>query len=124
MTQVRLLPALAALSGALAVAIGAFASHGAAEPARPLLATAGQYLLAHALLAFICGWSAPRSSILAWAGWTGMAGSLVFALALSLIALAGWRFMGAAAPVGGLLMISAWLLAAFAAFGSRPLLVE
>lgn len=120
----RPLAVLAAVSGAVAVAIGAFASHGAAETARPMLTTAGHYLMVHALLALVCAWLAAGSKALLWAGRLALLGGAVFASALTLIALAGWRFMGMVAPIGGLLMISAWLLAAFAAFRSRPRLAD
>jgi uncharacterized membrane protein YgdD (TMEM256/DUF423 family) len=46
-------------------------------------------------------------------------GGLVFALALWLIALLSLPAMGAVAPIGGVLMIAAWLLLAFAAFRSQ-----
>ena len=46
-------------------------------------------------------------------------GGLVFALALSAIALLNLPVMGAVAPIGGLLMIAAWLLIALAALRTQ-----
>ena len=46
----RNLMAFAALNGAAAVALGAFAAHGAGPQIKTLLTTGAQYQLAHALL--------------------------------------------------------------------------
>jgi uncharacterized membrane protein YgdD (TMEM256/DUF423 family) len=54
------------------------------------------------------------------AGWLGTAGSLIFSLALAIIGLASLPAFGAVAPVGGVLMIAAWLFVALAAFRSSP----
>ena len=114
----RSLAAFGALNGAMAVAIGAFAAHGAEAPAQALLQTAGQYQMVHGLLAVTCAiWpGATRSARTA--GWLASAGGLVFAAALTAIALLDLTVMGAVAPVGGLLMILGWLTVAFAALRS------
>ena len=49
-----------------------------------------------------------------------MIGGAVFALSLTLVGMAGLSIMGAVAPIGGLLMIAAWLVFAFGAFRMRP----
>lgn len=111
----RPLAVAAALSGALAVAIGAFAAHGAGPAVKALLTTGGHYLLAHSLLALAGAVWPGRTRLIEIAGWLAVAGGWIFCLALALI---GWtsipRF-GAVAPIGGVLMISAWLLIALAA---------
>jgi uncharacterized membrane protein YgdD (TMEM256/DUF423 family) len=117
MTHAPRLAAVAALSGALAVALGAFAAHGAGPEVRTLLTTGAQYQGLHALLALVCAVAGQRPAMRA-AGWLAVAGGLVFSLALAAIGLASLRVMGAVAPVGGLLMIGAWLTVAFAAL--RP----
>lgn len=111
----RVLAAFAALNGAMAVGLGAFAAHGAGPAVKALLTTGAHYQLVHALLALVCAlWTAGgRTGVVA--GWLAAAGGLVFALALSSIGLLGLAFVGAVAPVGGVLMISAWLLLAGAA---------
>ncbi|MNC82355.1 hypothetical protein D3C75_1358310 [compost metagenome] len=53
------------------------------------------------------------------AGWLAAGGGLVFALALSAVALLSLTAMGAVAPIGGLLMIAAWLLIGFAALRTQ-----
>jgi small conductance mechanosensitive channel len=52
------------------------------------------------------------------AGWLGAAGGLVFGLALALLGVLSLSTMGMVAPIGGLLMISAWFCLAVAAL--RP----
>ena len=119
MTVSRSLAVFAALNGALAVALGAFAAHGAGPQVKTLLTTGAHYELAHALLALICAAWPGRARLILLAGWLAAAGGLVFALALSAIALLSLTAMGAAAPIGGLLMIAAWLLIAFAALRTQ-----
>ncbi len=114
----RSLAAFAALNGAMAVAVGAFAAHGAGPQVKTLLTTGASYQLAHALLGLVCAlWpAAPRLAHLG--GWLAAAGGLIFCLALSLIGLASLPALGAVAPVGGLLMIAGWLTVALAALRS------
>jgi uncharacterized membrane protein YgdD (TMEM256/DUF423 family) len=115
MTLNRTLALFAALNGALAVAIGAFAAHGAAPAVKTLLSTGSHYQLAHALLALVCASWPFRTRLTALAGWLAAIGGLVFCLALFAIGSLGLPIMGAVAPIGGVLMISAWLLLAYAA---------
>lgn len=115
----RSLAVFAALNGAMAVVLGAFAAHGAGPEVKTLLTTGAHYQLVHAVVAVVCALLAGRDRMFGIAGWLAAIGGLVFALALSMIALMSLRVMGAVAPIGGLLMISAWLLLALAAFRSR-----
>ena len=119
MTVSRSLAVFAALNGALAVALGAFAAHGAGPQVKTLLTTGAHYELAHALLALICAVWPGRNRLVVLAGWLAAVGGLVFALALSAIALLSLPVMGAVAPIGGLLMIAAWLLIALAALRTQ-----
>lgn len=115
----RNLVVFAALNGAVAVALGAFAAHGAAPGVKSLLTTGAGYQLTHAVLAAAIGLHGGNSGLIRLAGWLAAAGGLIFALALSLIALLSLAAMGAIAPIGGLLMIGAWLLLAIAAFRTQ-----
>lgn len=114
----RPLAGFAALNGAVAVAFGAFAAHGAAPQVKTLLTTGANYQLSHALLGLVCAlWpAAPRLAHLG--GWLASVGGLIFCLALSLIGLASLPALGAVAPIGGVLMITGWLAVAYAAFRS------
>lgn len=114
MSPARALVVFAALNGALAVAAGAFAAHGAGPQVKTLLQTGAQYQMVHALLALACAALDARL-----AGWLAAAGGLVFALALYGMGLGGWLALGAVAPVGGALMIVSWLLLAWTVFRRR-----
>ena len=119
MTVTRNLAAFAALNGALAVLIGAFAAHGAAPGVKALLTTGGHYQMVHAVLALVCATWPGRGRLIGLAGWLAAAGGMVFCLSLAAIGLLGLPIMGAVAPIGGALMISAWLLALLAALRSH-----
>lgn len=122
MTVNRSLAAFAALNGALAVALGAFAAHGAGPQVKQLLTTGAQYQMVHAVVALVCAAWPVRDRLVAIAGWLAAAGGLVFSLALSAIALLSLSAMGAVAPIGGVLMIAAWLLIGFAALRTQTAL--
>jgi uncharacterized membrane protein YgdD (TMEM256/DUF423 family) len=119
MTVNRSLVAFATLNGAMAVALGAFAAHGAGPQVKQLLTTGAQYQMVHAVVALVCAAWPVRDRLVAVAGWLAAAGGLIFSLALSAIALLSLSAMGAVAPIGGLLMISAWLLIGFAALRTQ-----
>lgn len=115
----RTLGAFAALNGAMSVILGAFAAHGAGPAVKTLLTTGAQYQAAHALLALICAVLAVHDRRVLIAGWLAATGGLVFCLALAMVGAAGLRVMGAVAPIGGVLMISGWLLLSFALITKR-----
>jgi len=99
----KALPALAALNGLLAVAIGAFGAHAITDAqAKAWIATGATYGLGHAAAALAV---ADRSRAAAWAMTLG---ALLFAGALYVLALTGQRWLGMVAPVGGTLMIAGW----------------
>ncbi len=106
--------------GALCVLLGAFAAHGAGPQVKTLLTTGAHYGLIHALLAIVAATLAPNNSAIRWAGWLGVVGGAVFALSLALVGMASLSVMGAVAPIGGLLMIAAWLLFALGVLRMRP----
>ena len=101
----RALVRLAALSGALAVAAGAFAAHGASGRAVEWLKTGGQYELIHALAAII---AVQLGAELAAALLLG--GSLLFAATLYAMAFGAPHILGAVTPLGGVGMILGWVL--------------
>ncbi len=113
----RIFPALAALSALIAVAAGAFATHGLADArAKDLFHIGGQYELAHALAVFACLVVARRGSGVA-AG-CFLVGSALFSWSLYALAMGAERMVGVLTPIGGLIMMAGWaVLAASAMFG-------
>ncbi|AJP72478.1 DUF423 domain-containing protein [Sphingomonas hengshuiensis] len=102
---------LAALSGAIAVAAGAFGAHGAASAqAAEWLRTGGQYQLIHAVAALVAVRMAMRGP-----AWCFVAGGAIFAATLYLMALGAPRWLGAVTPLGGLTLIGGWLWFAISA---------
>ncbi len=95
---------LAALSGGVAVAAGAFGAHGAGGQAQEWLRIGGQYQLIHAVAALVALRLEARG-----AGWLFVAGGAIFAGTLYLMAFGAPRWFGAITPIGGALLIAGWL---------------
>ncbi len=87
----RNLVVFAALNGALAVVLGAFAAHGAGPQIKTLLTTGAHYQLAHAVFALACAVWTGGGRIARVAGWLGAAGGVVFSRSLAVIALLDCR---------------------------------
>ncbi|RZJ27348.1 MAG: DUF423 domain-containing protein [Brevundimonas sp.] len=115
MTVNRNLAAFAAVNGAVAVALGAFAAHGAGPQIKTLLTTGAQYQLAHALLGIACALWPARTGMVNLAGWLATIGGLIFSLSLACLGLLSLPALGMITPIGGVLMIVAWLLLIVAA---------
>src|SRR5690625_3161882 len=111
--QNRTTAASGAILAAVAVALGAFGAHaleGQVTEARlGTFETAVRYLMYHALGLLLL--SNIRGTGLAAVLMT--AGVAVFSLTLILLVLTDTGWLGAVTPVGGVLMISAWLLTAW-----------
>jgi uncharacterized membrane protein YgdD (TMEM256/DUF423 family) len=117
----------AGLNGLMAVAMGAFASHGLRAlldtAALGWIETASRYQLWHALALFVValllhqvGPGAQRRLLQA-SGWAFLAGIVLFAGSLYLLALTGLRAFAWITPFGGLAFIAGW--AALALLGIR-----
>jgi uncharacterized membrane protein YgdD (TMEM256/DUF423 family) len=106
----RLYCTLAALSGLVAVAAGAFAAHGlAGASARELMRTGSTYELAHALATLACASVAPRSRRSAGVGATlFLTGTVLFSGSLYALALGAPRVVGIVTPFGGLSFMAGW----------------
>jgi len=114
---------IAALLGALSVALGAFGAHALRDRIEPsLLAnyqTGVTYLFYHMLALFVAAWAItrwPASSLLVWAGWLFIVGIIFFTGSLVVMAFTGQRWLGAVTPIGGVAFIVAWLLLAVTAW--------
>lgn len=126
----RLWIVVAALSGAIAVIVGAFAAHGldlrteAGLKARDWLQTGSHYQMVHALAMLgVCALAGAellnvRLSVVAL--WLFLVGSVLFPGALYSLSFGGPRWFGAVAPIGGLAFIAGWVFLAIAAF-KRPI---
>jgi uncharacterized membrane protein YgdD (TMEM256/DUF423 family) len=121
-SQTRAWLTLAALSGFIAVAAGAFGAHGVADPkAKEWLRTGAEYQLVHALAVFAC-FSAWRAGAKAAgvAAWLFLTGASLFSGSLYLMALTPGRWMVLATPLGGLFLLAGWATLAFAVFRTTP----
>ena len=113
---------IAAVSGFLAVALGAFGAHALKDALSPaamaVYKTAVQYQMFHtsALLAIgLLLLKFPLNRALLWSGYLMIAGMLLFSGSLYALSMSGARWLGMLTPVGGVLMLGGWLLLAFAA---------
>jgi uncharacterized membrane protein YgdD (TMEM256/DUF423 family) len=123
----RLLLGVSAISGFLAVALGAFGAHGL----RGLVAdfpdaakrvewwqTGASYHLAHALAigiaALLVERVAGRAPVIA--AWAFVAGIVLFSGSLYVMGASGLRALGAVTPLGGLAFLVGWACLAWSAF--------
>ncbi len=115
---------IAFISGAISVVLGALAAHawsGLAPGLAAALQTAVDYHHSHSLLLVLLGlWlqldARVSGPLLRTAGWLLIVGMLGFSGSLYALALGAPRWLGPITPVGGALLISAWLLLALAAW--------
>jgi len=101
----RMVAALAAFSGALAVAAGAFAAHGASERAAELLRTGAHYQLVHAVAAIAVVTLAMGRLV----AWLFVVGGAIFAGTLYAMAFGAPGWFGAITPIGGTALIIGWV---------------
>lgn len=114
--QFALFLAIAAFSGFLSVAFGAFGAHGLKTvlTAQQLVTweTAVRYQMWHAFalaLVSILAERFPSDRLLTLSGWLFFGGSLLFSGSLYLLCLSGPKWLGPITPVGGLLLLAGWL---------------
>ena len=106
----RLWMSLAAVSGFIGVAAGAFGAHGLSDPtAKEVMRTGSNYELVHALATILC-------STFITAGARGarippaffLLGTVLFSGSLYALALGAPRWVGIATPFGGVLFMIGW----------------
>jgi len=120
---------LAAGLGFSAVALGAFGAHGLTTWLAGLVdgaqrlewwKTAAQYHLTHALAVGLAAGVCGETRAGRWACLAFVAGVLLFSGSLYAMTLTGARWLGAVTPIGGLCLLTGWLLLGVAAlFSSR-----
>jgi uncharacterized membrane protein YgdD (TMEM256/DUF423 family) len=111
----RLFVTVAALSGLIAVAAGAFGAHALRERLSPeylaVFETAARYQMYHALALIAAAWASTRwpGPVIQWSGWLFIIGTVLFSGSLYALALSGARWLGAITPLGGLAFMAGWL---------------
>jgi len=124
--EARLVFVLGSFLGGLAVAFGAFGAHALRARLAPDLAavfeTGVRYQMFHALALLalalaIAHWPQRR---LATAAWLMFAGTLVFSGSLQVLAVTGARWLGAVTPMGGIVLIAGWAVAAWRLLAREP----
>ena len=106
---------ISAVTGFLAVALGAFGAHGLHDvlEKNARLATwetAVLYHLTHAVVLLIVAGMRPLRAA-AW--WLMLAGIVIFSGTLYVLALTNVKWLGAITPVGGVCLLAGWLALAF-----------
>ncbi len=103
------------------VAIGAFGAHGlkdllAANGRAETFETAVKYQFYHALGLLMLGVLAMQKPQIwfEYSAWGLFIGTLIFSGSLYVLCLTGIKWLGAITPIGGVLMIAGWSMAAFA----------
>jgi uncharacterized membrane protein YgdD (TMEM256/DUF423 family) len=113
---------LGAVAAFLAVTLGAFGAHGLRGRLSPemmnVFQTGVQYHMAHALALILV--SATMGRMGGWlvqaAGWSFLAGIVLFSGSLYALSISGVTILGAITPIGGLAFLIGWACLAFAAF--------
>jgi len=115
----KALLAAGAISGAIAVAAGAFGAHALKErlsdKALAVFETAARYQMYHALAMVLCAALAGSLAGARVAGWLFQAGIVLFSGSLYVLALTDVKVLGAITPFGGLAFIVAWIWLAISA---------
>ncbi|ODT87674.1 DUF423 domain-containing protein [Phenylobacterium sp. SCN 70-31] len=113
---------LAAAGGFIAVAVGAFATHGVQDPkAQEWLRTGAMYGFMHTMATFACATFmniGARRARLAPPFFLG--GVVLFSGSLYAMALGAPRWLGMVTPVGGLMFLAGWAILVVAARGIDP----
>lgn len=114
---------IAAILGALTVAIGAFGAHGLAATLEQFgrtatFETAVKYQFYHTLALFLVGilqFHLPTSKALKNSVYAFLAGIFIFSGSLYILSTTGITWLGAITPIGGVAFIIGWILVFFGA---------
>jgi uncharacterized membrane protein YgdD (TMEM256/DUF423 family) len=117
---------MGALFAGLGVAAGALGAHTLSERLLPerleTFETAVRYQMYHALGLFAVAWVLSRwpqsNTLLTASGWLFVAGIVLFSGSLYGLALSAPRWLGAVAPIGGVVFVLGWLALLIAAIRS------
>jgi uncharacterized membrane protein YgdD (TMEM256/DUF423 family) len=117
----RLFFGIGSLSGLVSVAAGAFGAHALRARLTPehlaVFETAVRYEMYHALALLAVAWAVTRwpGTLPVWAGWSFVAGTLLFSGSLYLLVFTGIRWLGAVTPLGGVAFLAGWICLALSA---------
>ena len=105
---------IAAISGALAIAAGAFGAHGLRDRVTPdqiaAWSTAANYHLLHsAVLLALALFAIGADRCVRLPGLLFLIGIVLFSGSIYLLVLTPWRWVGPITPLGGLVLIGGWL---------------
>lgn len=116
---------MAALSGFMAVALGAFAAHGLKNVTTGEmiaifnLGVEYQFYHTFALIAVAFSGHWLKSRLIDWAGYLFLLGIVLFSGSLYLYALLGAKWTGPITPMGGVCFLLGWLFIAVAVWRNR-----
>lgn len=117
---------LAAISGLIAVAAGAFGAHALRARLSPdqlqTWETAARYQMYHVVPLFVIAWLLAQGPC-PWAtraGWAFLLGTLLFSGSLYALALTGVTRLGMITPLGGVALLAGWAMLALAVGGGTP----
>ena len=112
----RLWMTLAAISGFVSVAAGAFAAHGLTGQSAEVMRTGATYEFLHALAVIACAAFMQAGAARArFAPAFFLGGSVLFSGSLYALAFGAPRVVGIVTPFGGLLFLAGWAVLAWAA---------
>ena len=124
-SQARFFLIAGAISGLLAVALGAFGAHALEDKLGAELmdvyGTGNAYHFYHCFALLAVGFLAMHinSRLLAAGGYCFLVGTVFFSGSLYLLAVTGMRILGAITPIGGVLFIAGWGLLAAAVYSAN-----
>ncbi|WOT06058.1 DUF423 domain-containing protein [Shewanella youngdeokensis] len=116
---------LAAFSGFISVALGAFGAHGLKNITTPEmiaifnLGVEYQFYHTFALVTVAITGHWIQSRLLDWAGYLFILGTILFSGSLYLYAFLGTKWTGPVTPLGGVCLLLAWLLIAAAVWRNK-----
>ncbi|QYJ96673.1 DUF423 domain-containing protein [Shewanella alkalitolerans] len=116
---------LAALSGFLAVALGAFGAHGLKQVTTPemidIFNLGVEYQFYHTFVLIAVAFSGHwlKSRLIDWAGYLFLLGIVMFSGSLYLYVLVGSKWTGPVTPMGGVCFLLGWLFIAVAVWRNR-----
>lgn len=107
---------IGAISGFLSISFGAFGAHAIKQwmsvDLMAIYQTAVSYQIYHSLGLILIAlvYQHQQNTLIKTAGWLMLAGIIIFSGSLYTLSLTDTRWLGAITPVGGILLLLAWLL--------------